>query len=330
MEKNRLAILKVSCIIAVLLIVPFKAFAQFNVSISPSAKYPTYVDDQIQFEDLMIFSINYEVSGSMALSGKSSENSLAAISLKNSKILSDTSVVSFSPERSTIDVGDILTIDILVDSNAVFHGFELIIDYDENLLEVLEVTEGELMTNSGYSTFWFVASDYDSVHVNDAILGSADVTGPGQLFRIKFKAKAEGQSELIFEVIDIRDMTNTSIPTKHINGNISVGSVPVKDENQRESNLPQEYCLAQNFPNPFNPSTQIEYSLPQKTFVSIKVYNLYGQSIKTLVADVQCPGVKTVHWDGKDNKGINVTSGLYFYNIKTEYFYQTKRMLLLK
>ena len=288
------------------------------------------LDDIVNFEDLMIFSDNYEISGSMALRGNSGENSTASILSKESKLLADTTIVSLSPERSTIDISDTLSVDILVDSAAVLHGFEIIIDYDENLLEVVSVTEGKLMTGCGYSTFWFVASDSDSVHVNDAILGPADVTGPGQLFRIKFKAKEEGQSDLIFEVIDIRDMTNTTIPTKHINGRISVGSAAVKDEYPRESNLPDEYCLAQNFPNPFNPSTQIEYSLPQKTFVSFKVYNTFGQLIKTLVADVQCPGVKTIFWHGKDDRGMNVASGLYFYTIKTENFYQTKRMLLLK
>ena len=289
MRRNSLFILKVTCVIAVLVIVPLKV-----------------------------------------LRAENGENFLDGNLLKKSKSLSDITIVSVSPESSAIDVGDTLSVDILVDSNAVIHGFEIILDYDEDLLDVLEVTEGELMNGSGHSTFWFVVATSDSVHVNDAILGPAEVNGPGQLFRVKFEAEAEGQSGLIFKVVDIRDMTNTTIPSKPINGHISIGPTSVKDEDSIQSYLPEEYFLAQNYPNPFNPGTQIEYSLPQETFVSLKVYNINGQLIRTLVTEVQAPGVKIIHWDGKDDRGTNVASGVYFYAIKTENFFQTNRMLLLK
>lgn len=244
--------------------------------------------------------------------------------------ISSTTIVSVSPDSSAVDVGNTFSVDVLVDSNAIVHGFEIVLDYDEGLLDVLEVTEGSLLKSSGYSTFWFVVTNLDSVHVNDAILGPAEVNGPGQLFSVKFKAKAVGQSGLIFKIVDIRDMANTTIPSKSINGHISIGSTSVKDEDWIQSYLPEEYFLAQNYPNPFNPGTQIEYSLPEKTFVSLKVYNINGQLIKTLVTEVQAPGAKIVHWDGNDDRGMNVASGFYFYVIKTENFFQANNMLLLK
>ncbi len=250
--------------------------------------------------------------------------------LKESGFLSDTTIVSVSPDSSAINVGDTLSVDILVDSNAVVHGFEIIIDYDENLLDVLKVTEGSLLKGSGNSTFWFVVADSDSVQVNVAILGPVEVNGPGQLFSVKFKAREEGESELIFKVVDIRDMANTTIPAEPINGYIFIGLTSIKDEDRMKSSLPEEYFLAQNYPNPFNPGTQIEYSLPEKTFVSLKVYNINGKLIRTLVTDEQTPGFKIVNWDGKDNKGMNVTSGVYFYAIKTGNFFQANRMLLIK
>ena len=255
--------------------------------------------------------------------------SLGAFTQSNIGISSAT-IVSVSPESSAVDVGNTLSVDILVDSNAIVHGFEIVLDYDEDLLDVLEVTEGSLLKISGYSTFWFVVANLDSVHVNDAILGRAEVNGPGQLFRIKFKAIKEGNSNLSFNFVDIRDMTNTTIPSKPINGYISIGLTSVKDEDSKQSYLSEEYFLAQNYPNPFNSSTQIEYSLPEETFVSLKIHNINGQLIKTLVEVIQCPGLQTTYWNGKDCRGMSVANGLYFYMLKTEKFYQTKVMLLLK
>jgi hypothetical protein len=255
--------------------------------------------------------------------------SLRAFTQLDTGISSET-IVSFSPESSAVNVGNTFLVNVFVDSNALVHGFEIVVDYDEELLDVLEVTEGSLLKITGYSTFWFVAANLDSVHVNDALLGRAEVNGPGQLFRMKFKAIKEGNSNLNFNFVDIRDITNTAIPSNPINGYISIGLTSVIDEHSKQSNLLEEYSLAQNYPNPFNSSTQIEYSLPEETYVLLQIHNINGQLIKTLVEDIQSPGLQTTYWNGKDCRGMSVASGLYFYTLKTEKFYQAKEMLLLK
>jgi flagellar hook assembly protein FlgD len=90
-------------------------------------------------------------------------------------------------------------------------------------------------------------------------------------------------------------------------------------------------ALAQNYPNPFNPVTTIKYTIKEQTHVSLMVYNVAGQLVRTLVNEVQSPdGVKPVEWRGLNNNGQAVASGVYFYKFMTKDFTKTKKMVLLK
>jgi len=85
------------------------------------------------------------------------------------------------------------------------------------------------------------------------------------------------------------------------------------------------------YPNPFNPTTTIRYTIKERAHVSLKVYNAAGQLVRTLVDEVQSPdGVQPMTWDGANNAGQTVSSGVYFYRMVTKNFAQTKKMVLLK
>lgn len=95
--------------------------------------------------------------------------------------------------------------------------------------------------------------------------------------------------------------------------------------------VPENYDLAQNYPNPFNPMTNINYSLPKSSFVSLKVYDILGNEIKTLVNnEKKNSGSYSVQWNGTNNSGAVVSSGIYFYKLVTEDFTKTLKMTLLK
>ena len=94
--------------------------------------------------------------------------------------------------------------------------------------------------------------------------------------------------------------------------------------------LPTEFELSQNMPNPFNPSTQISFALPSAAKVNLTVFNVLGQQVNTLVDEYMTAGYQTVTWDGRDNSGASVASGVYFYRIVAGDFAETKKMLLLK
>ena len=101
-------------------------------------------------------------------------------------------------------------------------------------------------------------------------------------------------------------------------------------KNISERFIPFDYKLQQNFPNPFNPNTTIKYNLPKRTSVSLKIYNLAGQLIKTLVNEKQQTGSYIVKWNGNDEQSCNVTSGVYLCRLQTNEFVQTRKMILVR
>ncbi len=97
-----------------------------------------------------------------------------------------------------------------------------------------------------------------------------------------------------------------------------------------DPNIPNTYELGQNYPNPFNPSTEIKFSVPKGERVRIAVYNSIGKLVRVLVDDNLMPGSYRVTWNGEDNRGQKVSSGVYLYRMETPSFQATKKMVLLK
>jgi len=94
--------------------------------------------------------------------------------------------------------------------------------------------------------------------------------------------------------------------------------------------IPAEFSISQNYPNPFNPTTSIKYAIPQDARVSLVVYDMLGQVVKTLVDQEQEAGYYTVRWDGTNNFGSKVSSGIYIYRIVAGKYTSTMKMNLLK
>ena len=90
------------------------------------------------------------------------------------------------------------------------------------------------------------------------------------------------------------------------------------------------YKLAQNYPNPFNPATTIEYQLKETGNLTLEIYNLLGQQVKVLMRGNQPSGTYSITWDGRNDSGILVPSGMYFYRLKAGNFVQTRKMLFVK
>ena len=93
---------------------------------------------------------------------------------------------------------------------------------------------------------------------------------------------------------------------------------------------PAKTQLYQNFPNPFNPSTCIQYSLASDSVVDLSIYNIKGQKVRTIVNEKQLAGEKEYFWHGKDDSQKTVTSGIYFYTLDTTEYTETEKMILLK
>jgi hypothetical protein len=110
-----------------------------------------------------------------------------------------------------------------------------------------------------------------------------------------------------------------------IYGSIFDLSKIVNVDEQKSGNVPKQFALYQNYPNPFNPSTLISYQLPANSFVVLKVFDILGKEVTTLVNKEQNAGTYEVEFDGS-----NITSGVYFYQLKSECFIETKKFVLMK
>jgi hypothetical protein len=94
--------------------------------------------------------------------------------------------------------------------------------------------------------------------------------------------------------------------------------------------IPTKFALHQNTPNPFNPTTKLAFDMPVAGDVKVSVFNVLGQNVIDLVDGYREAGSHEIIWNGKDNSGAAVASGMYFYRIDTEQFTETKKMVLLK
>jgi|GEM_PF-2650713 len=137
---------------------------------------------------------------------------------------------------------------------------------------------------------------------------------------------AQGSYEISCNVSDSANQNTSWIPFEE---SLEVISTGVKNQNQ-PGTLPKSFALSQNFPNPFNATTRIDFALASSGFVTLEIYNLLGQKVRTLVSEYQTPGYKTVIWDGKNQDGQNLASGVYFYRLNTPASSFAKKMALVR
>ena len=97
-----------------------------------------------------------------------------------------------------------------------------------------------------------------------------------------------------------------------------------------EQNIPLVFSLDQNYPNPFNPITRIDYELPKTELVSLKIFDIMGLEVVSLVNEIQKLGQRFALWDATNNLGQSVSAGMYIYTIQAGEFIKTKKMVLLK
>jgi len=121
-----------------------------------------------------------------------------------------------------------------------------------------------------------------------------------------------------------------SIPSNEVSATAIPSVITGTIESAEQLSIPKEYHLSQNFPNPFNPITQIRYELPEAGFVTIKIYDIMGREVRSLVNREMNPGYYTTIWDTRNNNGNPVASGIYIYQMKARNHLQTRKMILMK
>jgi hypothetical protein len=140
--------------------------------------------------------------------------------------------------------------------------------------------------------------------------GRRIISGNGPILEIG----AEKADQISLETAELADIYGNQIVAKIVNA----------------ASIPEKFELGQNYPNPFNPMTTISYGLPAEGKVSLKIFNIRGQLVKTLVDEIRQPGYHRADWNGTDVSGNRVASGVYFYRLKFDEYTETRKMIMLK
>jgi hypothetical protein len=157
-------------------------------------------------------------------------------------------------------------------------------------------------------------TENNQLYVDGALVGTDEgLNGEQLIFNLVFNEKASGNHDISIANSRARNSGNVALKTNY------------DGQNGTTNMLPTRFDLAQNYPNPFNPVTSIKYQLPKDVKVMIKVYDVLGRELQSLVNEVQKAGYYEVKFDGS-----SVASGIYFYKIVAGDYSSVKKMMLVK
>jgi len=207
--------------------------------------------------------------------------------------------------------GDKVSLPLYLDNASDIVAMNLTLDYDPHVLKALGASVTSLTQE------YQLAYNVTDGRIKVALAGSRPLGKSGSVVSLEFEI-LETESAASPLVISEMMLNEGSISANIQAAEFRVGA-PV----------PTEYALHQNHPNPFNTETVIKYQLPKPGKVSLKIYNSIGQQIRTLVEEIKQAGEYEIHWDGIDENGSKVSSGIYIYRLQAGEFVSIKKMLFL-
>jgi hypothetical protein len=217
--------------------------------------------------------------------------------------------------------GQPVQVDVTVSDAVDLKGYGFTLTYDAQKFELVEVTPGDdnLLTQGGVTPVFLEVTGPGKVQVANAISGEGSVAGSGTVAQFVFNVKGEFDDAVRFEI------DNGIL----IDGDRLLNPVLTLDVLEIQT-TPTEFALRQNYPNPFNPETTIKFDLAESGQVELRIYNMVGQVVRTLVDENQAAGRYSIRWDGRDDRGLTVSSGIYFYSLRADKFRAVKKLMLLK
>ncbi|MCX6112648.1 MAG: cohesin domain-containing protein [Proteobacteria bacterium] len=211
--------------------------------------------------------------------------------------------------------GESITVPVKIDNTDMVAGGDICITYDSSVLMVADVS-----SDSGT----MLASNISESGKIKIAFATMDKLNSKTLANIKFDVLTDKVSPLILQSVELYSHDATPINSEKVNGRFSSWAI-----------APERSALLQNFPNPFNPDTWIPYQLKEGGDVKIWIYNVSGELVRKLELGYKPAGLYTsrdraTYWDGKDELGVKVASGIYFYRIQAKGFSEVKKMIVLK
>lgn len=265
--------------------------------------------------------------------------------------------LAFTPVNRSIYAGDIFDLTISAKNVQKLYNFSFNVRYDPEFFEIIGFKKMSFLSWRPASSSARGVDLWKNVVINN-INGTATfacektrnggVSGSGSLATITVKCKAPGKSAISFSNIVAHTPDNIFIEMRPRGVDIQAieyspldknhdGVVDILDQVEDAKAAPAvtKFSLDQNYPNPFNPETWIPYQLATPADVTIKIYKLNGEIARSLDLGYKPAGfytdrTKSAYWDGKDDYGQKVSSGIYFYTIQADSYSATKKMIVTK
>jgi hypothetical protein len=263
---------------------------------------------RVEFGDLLVAAGNFNEEGVPPVFTKPAAKDNAGAKVRLQGI----------PDR--VIAGQQFEVEVWAQNVADLRGYEMTLRIDPAELRLVNgpdvLTEGQFLRSAdpGASTIFFTQEDRKGTILVNALLGNRQTaTGDGELLRVKLEA--------------VRDVEHPAIALDDVKLGNSAGVVTTVGQ---VALVPQEFGLQQNYPNPFNPETSIRFQLPEDSHVSLKIFNMLGQEVRTLASEPLTAGFYNLRWDGRNAAGLRVASGVYIYQIRAGDFVASRKMLLLK
>jgi hypothetical protein len=235
-------------------------------------------DGKANFEELMVFSMNFAVVSAPQLRAHP-----AAMAVNATRV----SAPALPPVGSTFDLP------LLFDGAGDALGVSMKLDYNHDVLEQVAVANGALLDQQDRAGVAFSSEPGD---VDVALLGSGTgISGSGEVARVTFRVKAAGDPALAIKSVVARDAQNKPVAIAGIDG----------------AGVAAATGLGFSYPNPFTASTAIRMSLRQDGDVKLAVYDIAGRRVRMLLSGSQPAGARTVTWDGRDDSGVRMAPGAY-------------------
>jgi hypothetical protein len=241
----------------------------------------------------------------------------------------------FQTDTTPIAVGDNFTVNLNVENVTDVGGWQADLTFDPKVLTAQSVTEGDFLKQDEGETFFQKGTIKNQIGkitgIKAARLTRTPVRGHGTLLSVTFKALRNGESKLTLQNFQVG--TRAGEKTRSIPPDITI---VVGDGAPAAPSLrPDETALLHNYPNPFNPETWIPYQLSEPANVTIRIYAASGVLVRTLAVGYQPVGIyqyrsRAAYWDGKNEVGESVASGIYFYTLTAGDFTATRKMLIMK
>ena len=271
-------------------------------------------DKTVNFDDFILFFSSY---------GKEAQGPAGKSLVTPVLGVNEIAELSLRLGSDRVVVGETMFVDVSLTNVQALMGYGFVLHYDAEKFEFVEAVPAaeDLLKSAGGETPLFRSKSEEAgqVHVMNAIVNGSEVSGDGDVVRLVFRVLRDFEDNARFEIADGLVFDPNQFANPLVGGVLDIQTTPT------------EFALLQNFPNPFNPETTIGYELAESADVTLQIYNVVGQVVRTLMAaEPQSVGRYQVRWDGIDDRGTPVSSGIYFYQISAGKFQDVRKLMLLK